>query len=263
MIQESLATIGREPANVSTVTTVVSLILEQEGKRRDQAKAERAAAVGAEVEVVHVLEVDHDHAPDPAPIDRGIVVEAEAVPAVREVAGDPALEHPGVLALPRVPKAGQRSLVGTQRRRPYAVPISRINVKPRSALTSTMAHVDSTKRVTAKRARTASSNILTNLEPLHGALQKDQSHPIRMGRRTKRVAKRRTDPTPLLLAEGAQTERIIKLKVIKINLLLGPPRVVVVEKAKRKTKRRMHRSLLRVLLWSNGRQPWPLNAKAI
>ncbi len=60
MMQESLATIGREPANVSTVTTVVSLVLEKEGKRRDQARAERAAEAGAEVEVVPVLEVDHE-----------------------------------------------------------------------------------------------------------------------------------------------------------------------------------------------------------
>ena len=100
-------------------------------KRKDQAKAERAAEAGAEAEMVRVLEVDHDHAPDPAPIDQGVVVEAEAVPAAREAAGDPALKHPGALALPRVPKAGQRSLVETQRQRLYAVHISRTNVTPK------------------------------------------------------------------------------------------------------------------------------------
>ncbi len=56
--------------------------------------------------MVPVLEVDHDRAPGPALIDQGIVVEAAVVPAAQEVADVPAQEHQGVLALPRVPKAG-------------------------------------------------------------------------------------------------------------------------------------------------------------
>jgi len=230
------------------VATAVSLILEKEGKRKDQAKAERAAEVGAEVEVVHVLEVDHDHAPDPAPIDQGIVVEAEAVPAAREAAGDPALKHPGVLALPRAPKAGQTNLVETQHQRLYAVHILKTNVTPRNAHISTMDHAGSTRKVTARRARTVSSNALMNLEPLRGAPRKDQSHPTKRGRRAKRIAKRETDQIPLLPEEEAQTRRRIKTTRIKRHPLPGLPKVAVVEKAKLKTKRRMPRWLLRALL---------------
>ncbi len=74
------------------------------------------------------LEVDHDRALDPAPTDQGTAVEAEAVPVAQGVAGDPARKHRRVLVLLKVPKAGLRNLVGTQRQQVYAVHISRINV---------------------------------------------------------------------------------------------------------------------------------------
>ena len=250
-MRKSLATIGSELANVNTETNAVSPILEKEGRRKEQAKAARAAEVGAEAEVAHVLEVDHDHAPDPAPIGQGIVVEAEAVPAVREVAGDPALEHPGVLALPRAPRAGQRSLVGTRRRRPYAVPISRINVKPRSAHISTMVHAGSARKVAARRAKTASSNTLTNLVPLRGALQGGQHLLKRRGRKTRKNAKQMTDLTRLLLEDEARRREMTRAEKAKRNLLQDHLKAVVVKRARKIVNKRKPRSLLRVLLWPN------------
>ena len=181
MIPRKPVTIGHEQVNASTETNAVSPTLERGAvSLKDLAKAGKAAEAGAEVD--HAREADHDLAPDPVPIDR--VVEAEAVPVALKAAEDQAPKHRKVLVLLRVPKAGLRHLVGTQRQKPYAVHISRINVKPRSAHISTMVHVGSIRKVTARRARTVSSNILMNLEPLHGALQKDQSHPTKNGKPT-------------------------------------------------------------------------------
>ena len=217
----------------------------------DRAKAKgKAAEVGAEVEVVPVLEVNHDHALDPAPIDPGIAVEAEAVPAAQGVADVPDQRHRGVLALPRAPKAGQRNLVGTQRQRLYAVHTSRTNVEPRSAHISTMAHVGSTRKVTAKRARTVSSNTLMNLETLRGAPRIDQNHQTKLGRKARRTAKRKTDPIPPLQEGEARIRRIKKTKRVKRSLLLGHPKVAAEDKVEIRTKL-MPRSLLRDQLWSS------------
>ncbi len=156
-------TIGHEQVNASTETNAVFPILERgEVSQRDQAKAGKAAEAGAEVD--HARKVDHDHAPDPAPIDR--VVEAEAVPVALKAAEDQAPKHRKVLVPLRAPKAGQRDSVGTQQQKLCAVHISRINAIPKSADTSTMDLVGSIRKVTAKRVRTANSNISTNLEPL-------------------------------------------------------------------------------------------------
>ncbi len=252
MIPRNLATIGSELANASTETNAVfPILVKEEERRKDRAKAERAAGAGAEAGVVHAPEVDRDRALDPAPIGQGAVVEAEAVPAVQRAVEDPALKRQKVLALLRAPKAGRRSLEEIQRRRLYAVHISRINVIPKSADTSTMDLVDSIRKVTAKRVRTANSNMSMNLEPLQDTHRIDRSHPTKRGRTARKTAKLRIDRTHLLPDEAAQIRRVTKTKRVNKNLLLGHPKVAVEGKARRTTRTIMLRSLLRDLLWSN------------
>ena len=241
MIPRNPVTIGRELANASTVTSAVFPILEREAvSLKDLAKAEKAVEAGAEAD--HAHEADHDLAPDPVPIDR--VVGAEAVPVALRAAEDQAPKHRKVLVLLRVPKAGPKDSVGTQQRKLYAVHISRINAIPTSADISTMDLVGSTRRVTAKRAKTASSNISTNLEPPLDAHQIDRNHPTRRGRKAKRTVKQRTVQTRLLPEVGAQIRRAVQMQRIKINLLPGHPEVAAEEKARRRNIRQiMPRSL--------------------
>ena len=195
MIPRKPVTIGHEQVNASTETNAVFPILERgEESQRDRAKAGKAAE--AEAGADRAREVDHDHALDPAPIDR--VVEAEAVPAVLRAAVDQAPKRQKVLVLLRAPKAGRKGLEEIQHRRLYAVHISRINVTPKSADTSTMDLVDSIRKVSAKRVRTANSNISMNLGPLQDAHRIDRSHPTKRGRKARRTAKLRTDRTHLL-----------------------------------------------------------------
>jgi hypothetical protein len=110
-----------------------------------------------------------------------------------------------------------------------------------------MDHVGSTRKGTAKRAKTASSNISMNLAlPLGARLT--GSHPTRRGRKAKRTAKQRTARIRLLPEVGAQIRRAMR-KIIKINLLPGHPRAAAGEKAKRRqTIKRMPRLLWRYLL---------------
>ncbi len=215
MIPRNPVTIGHEQVNASTGTNAVSPTLERGAvSLTDLAKAEKAAEAGAEAD--HAHEADRDLALDPVPIDR--VVEAEAVPVALKAAEDQAPKHRKVLVLLRAPKAGQRDSVGTQQQKLCAVHISRINAIPTSADTSTMDLVGSTRRVTAKRAKTASSNISTNPEPPLDAHQIDRNRPTRRGRKAKRTAKQKTARTRLLPGVGAQirramtTKRVVKTK---------------------------------------------------
>ncbi len=244
MIPRKPATIGHEQVNANTETNAVFPILEREEvSLRDLAKAGKAAEAGAEVD--HAREADHDIAPDPVPIDR--VVGAEAVPVALKAAEGQAPKHRKVLVPLRAPKAGQRDSVGTQQQKLCAVHISRINAIPKSADTSTMGLVGSLRKVTAKRARTASSNTLTNPVPLLDAHQIDRNRP-RRGRKAKRNAKLEIDQTRPLPEVGAQIRRAMR-KIIKRNLLPGHPRAAAGEKAKRrKTRKRMPRLLWRYLL---------------
>ncbi len=247
MMPRKPVTIGHEQVNASTETNAVSPTLGRGAvSLKDLAKAGKAAEAGAEAD--HAHEAGHDLVPDPVPIDR--VVEAEAVPVALRAAEDQAPKHRKVLVLLRVPKAGPKDSVGTRQRKLYAVHISRINVIPKSADISTMDLVGSTRRVTAKRAKTASSNRSTNLEPPLDAHQIDRNHPTRRGRKAKRTAKQRTARTRLLPEEGAQIRRAIKTKRITRNLLPGHPEVAAEEKARRRKIRKiMPRSLWRYLPW--------------
>ena len=244
MIPRNPVTIGRRRVNVSTVTSAVFPILEREAvSLKDLAKAEKAAEAGAEADHAHGA---HDLVLNPVPADRA--VGAEAVPVARRAAEDRARKLQKALALLRVRKAGPRHSEGTQQQKLYAVHILRINAIPRSVDISTMDLAGSLRKVTAKRAKIASSSISTNPVPLLDAHQIDRNHPTRRGRKAKRTAKQRIDQTRLLPEVGAQIRRAIR-KIMKRNLLPGHPRAAAGEKAKRrKIRKRMPRSLWRCLL---------------
>ncbi len=246
MIPRNPVTTGRELANASTVTSAVFPILEREAvSLKDLAKAEKAAEAGAEADHAHGA---HDLVLNPVPADRA--VEAEAVPVARRAAEDRARRLQKVHALPRVRKAGPRNSEGTQQQKLYAVHILRINAILRSVDISTVDLAGSLRKVTAKRARTASSNTLMNPVPLVDAHQIDRNRK-RRGRKAKRTVKQRTAQTRLLPEVGAQIRRAIKTNRIKRNLIPGHPEVAAEEKARRTIRKRMPRSLWRYLLWSS------------
>ncbi len=196
-IPRNPVTIGRRRVNASAETNAVFPTLERKAAKslKAAAKAEKAAEVGA----VHAHGV-HDLALNPAPAGR--VVEAEAVPAALRVAEDQAPNHRKVLALLRVLKEGPRDSVGTLQQKLYAVRISRTNANPRNAHTSTMDHVGSTRKGTARKAKTASFNTSMNPALPQGALLTG-SRPTRRGRKARRTAKQETDRTRPLPEEGA------------------------------------------------------------
>ena len=242
MIPRNPVTIGRELANASTVTSAVFPILEREAvSLKDLAKAEKAAEAGAEADHAHGA---HDLVLNPVPADRA--VGAEAVPVARRAAEDRARKLRKVLVLLRVQRAGPRNPEGTQQQKLYAVLILRINAILRSVDISTTDLAGSLRKVTAKRARTASSNTLTNPVPLLDAHQIDRNRPKR-GRKANRTAKLEIDQTRLLPEVGAQIRRAIR-QIIKRNLLPGHPRAAAGEKAKRRNITKNPRSLWRYLL---------------
>ncbi len=227
MIPRKPVTIGHEQVNASTGTNACFPILERGAvSPKDLAKAEKAVEAGAEADHAHGA---HDLALNPVPADRA--VGAEAVPVARRAAEDQAQKHRKVLVLLRVLKAGPKDSGGTRQQKLYAVHISRINAIPRSADTSTMDLVGSLRKVTAKRAKTASSSISTNPEPPLDAHQIDRNHPTRRGRKAKRTAKQKTARTRLLPEVGAQTRRRRrKTKRVKRNLLPAHPEVAAEER---------------------------------
>ncbi len=225
------------------VTNAASPTLEREAARslKAAAKAEKAAEVGA----VHAHGV-HDLALNPAPAGR--VVEAEVVPAALRVAEDQAPNHRKVLALLRVLKEGPRDSVEILQQKPYAVRILRTNASPRNVLTSTMDHVGSIRMGTARKAKTASFNTLTNPALPQGALLIG-SRPTRRGRKARRTAKQETDRTrPLPEERALNREKGRRTNRIKRNPL--PAHLEAVEARTRKRIKRKLRSLLRCLLWS-------------
>ena len=244
MIPRKPVTIGRRRANANMVTNVASPTLEKEAvrNRRAEAKAEKAAEVGA----VRVREV---RVPALNPVPDGLAVEAGAVPAALGVAGGQALSHPEVLVLLRVLKEEPRDSVETQRQRPFAVHTSRTNASPRSVPTSTMDHAGSLRKGIARRAKTVSSNTSMHLALPRGALQIGTSRPTRKGRKARKTAKREIDRTHPLAEEGAQTRRI-KRKRRKRNPLQAHHGEAEVRKTKRKKIKRRLRSLLLCLYWS-------------
>ncbi len=247
MIPRSPVTTGRRRANANMETNAASPTLERKAAKslKAAAKAEKAAEVGA----VHAHEV-HDLALNPAPAGR--VVEAEVVPAALGVAEDQAPNHRKVLALLRVLKEGPRDSVEILQQKLYAGHISRTNANPRNVLTSTMDHVGSIRKGTARKENIASFNTLTNPALPQGALLTG-SRPTRRGRKARRTAKQETDRTRPLPEEGAlkrEKGRRVKRKAMIRNPL--PAHLEAVEARTRKIKRikRKPRSLLLCLLWS-------------
>ena len=245
MIPRKPDTIGRRRANANMVTNVASPTLEKEAvrNRRAEAKAEKAAEVGA----VRVREV---RVPALNPVPDGLAVEAGAVPAALGVAGGQALSHPEVLVLLRVLKEEPRDSVETRRQRPFAVHTSRTNANPRSAPTSTTDRADSLRRGIARKAKTASFNTSMNPALPRGALQTG-NRPTRKGRKARRTAKQEIDRTRPLPEEGAQVRRIkrIRRKMIR-NPLQAHHGAAEARTRKRKRIKRRLRSLLLYLCWS-------------
>ena len=234
MIPRKPVTIGRRRANANMVTNVASPTLEKEAvrNRRAEAKAEKAAEVGA----VRVREV---RVPALNPVPDGLAVEAGAVPAALGVAGGQALSHPEVLVLPRVLKEEPRDSVETQRQRSFAVHTSRTNASPRSAPTSTTDHADSLRKGIARKAKTASFNTSMNPALPRGALQTG-SRPTRKGRKARRTAKQEIDRTRPLPEEGAPTRkrRRIRRQVMIRNPLQAHLGAVEARMRKRKLENR-------------------------
>ena len=243
MIPRKPVTIGRRRANANMVTNVASPTLEKEAvrNRRAEAKAEKAAEVGA----VRVREV---RVPALSPVPDGLAVEAGAVPAAQGVAGGRARNHQEVIVLPRVLKEEPRDSVETQQQRLFAVHTSRTNASPRSVPTSTMDHAGSLRKGIARKAKTVSFNTSMNPALPHGALQIG-SRPTRKGRKARRTAKQETDRIRLLPEEGAlKRDKGRRTNRIQRNPL--PAHLEAVEARKRKRIKRKLRSLLRCLLWS-------------
>ena len=246
MIPRKPVTIGRRRANANMVTNVASPTLEKEAvrNRRAEAKAEKAAEVGA----VRVREV---RVPALNPVPDGLAVEAGAVPAALGVAGGQALSHQEVLVLLRVLKEEPRDSVETQRQRPFAVHTSRTNASPRSVPTSTMDHAGSLRKGIARKAKTANFNTSMNLALPHGALQIETSRPTRKGRKARKTAKREIDRTRPLAEEGAQARRIkrIRRKTTRNPLRAHRGEAEARTRKRKRIKRRL-RSLLLYLCWS-------------
>ena len=230
MIPRNPVTIGRRRANASMVTNAASPTLEREAarNRRAAAKAEKAAEVGA----VRAHEA-HDLALSPAPDDRA--VEAGAVPAAPRAAEGQAPNHQEVLALLRVLKEGPRDSVEILQQKLYAVRISRTNANPRNVLTSTMDHVGSIRKGTARKGKTASFNTSMNPALPQGALLTG-SRPTKRGRKARRTAKQETDRTRPLPEEGALIRE--KRRRIKIIIMIRNPLPAHLEAVEARTRTR-------------------------
>ncbi len=239
-------TIERRRANANMETNVASPILGREAarNRRAEAKAEKAAEVGA----VRAHEA-HDLALSPAPDGRA--VEAGAVPAALRAAEGQAPGHPEALVLLRVLREEPRDSAETQQQRPYAVHISRTNANPRNVLTSIMDRAGSIRKDIARKARTASFNTLMNPALPRGALQTG-SRPTRKGRKATRTAKQEIDRTRPLPEEGAlaKRRRRIRRKVMIRNPLQAHLGAVEARIRTRKRIKRKPRSLLLCPFWS-------------